>query len=511
MAAFNFLPQHIVANPHTMFFKTDSSEHREKLRNVLPLALGVITNDDLVRRHTLHLLSQEYRRLEAELRLRRNGLETWRANATGAFFRAQELGLIPAGEPPSSLGSLLERLQAMVTAAGVGSGAAGRTTTATRRLETLREQEQTASKALSDSRRRLKRLRSLHSSASVYEAALTDQSVRVQGTGWFRQAIDAESCVLCGSNTQPARHSLHELSEAITELETLSAGTRQTMPVVDREIIALETSVLEQERLLNVARRTRQAAEKADEIDAGREQTLEAVYRFIGSTEQALAMLGDVEGESGLAAQLADLNVRIRRLREELDEDEREQRHQDVSSKISSYVIRFVDSLAVGGAEGIPVLDFRELNLRFDREKSNKPDFLWEIGSGENWMAYHLATLIALHGVFLQREPTNPVPTFLVIDQPTQVYFPSDTFDKAVAENQDDSDLGSHTEDDLERTKRIFAAISRAYNSLGGRLQIIIVDHADHHAWEEHDNIRQIANWRGDTDYLIPRAWLTED
>ncbi|WHU03662.1 DUF3732 domain-containing protein [Sphingomonas sp. NIBR02145] len=513
MAAFNFLPQHIVANPHTLFFKTDSSEHREKLRSVLPLALGIITNDDLVRRHTLHMLRQEHRRLEAELRIRRNGLETWRANATGAFFRAQELGLLAAGDPPANLRSLLERLQDMVDNTEAVGGATGRTAEATRRLETLRAQEQAASRAVSDTRRRLKRLRSLHSSASAYGAALRDQAGRVQGAGWFRKAIDNESCVLCGSDSDPARQNLEELGEAISELETLSVGTRQTLPIVDREIVALEKSVIEQERNLITVRRTRQAAEAAAEAEQGRGQTLEAVYRFIGSTEQALAMLGDVEGETGLSAQIADLAGRIRRLEEDLNEGQRVVRQEEVSNKISSYVGRFVDSLAVGGAEGQPALDFRELNLRFDREGANKPDYLWEIGSGENWMAYHLATLLALHGVFLQREPLSPVPTFLVIDQPTQVYFPSDSFDDAIAAGVE-ADLPEQADavvDDLARTKRIFAALARAHSSFEGKLQIIVVDHADQHAWQEHSNIKEVANWRGDKDYLIPRAWLTDD
>ena len=39
MAAFNFQPQHIVANPYTLFFKADTTEHREKLRIIFPLAL----------------------------------------------------------------------------------------------------------------------------------------------------------------------------------------------------------------------------------------------------------------------------------------------------------------------------------------------------------------------------------------------------------------------------------------------------------------------------------------
>ena len=41
IAAFNFLPQHIVANPYALFFKADTYNNREKLKKVLPVALGI--------------------------------------------------------------------------------------------------------------------------------------------------------------------------------------------------------------------------------------------------------------------------------------------------------------------------------------------------------------------------------------------------------------------------------------------------------------------------------------
>src|SRR5574341_2284076 len=34
MAAFEFQPQHIVANPYTLFFKADTYDHREKLKTI---------------------------------------------------------------------------------------------------------------------------------------------------------------------------------------------------------------------------------------------------------------------------------------------------------------------------------------------------------------------------------------------------------------------------------------------------------------------------------------------
>jgi len=56
--------------------------------------------------------------------------------------------------------------------------------------------------------------------------------------------------------------------------------------------------------------------------------------------------------------------------------------------------------------------------------RETRDDFLWEIGSGANWLAYHVALSLALQGYFL-RLPHHPVPGLLIYDQPSQVYFPA--------------------------------------------------------------------------------------
>jgi len=42
MMAFLMQPQHIVANPYTLFFKADTTEHREKLKVIFPFVLGAV-------------------------------------------------------------------------------------------------------------------------------------------------------------------------------------------------------------------------------------------------------------------------------------------------------------------------------------------------------------------------------------------------------------------------------------------------------------------------------------
>jgi hypothetical protein len=62
-----------------------------------------------------------------------------------------------------------------------------------------------------------------------------------------------------------------------------------------------------------------------------------------------------------------------------------------------------------------------------------RSDFLWEIGSGANWLAYHVATTLALQKFFLT-EPHHAVPGLLIYDQPSQVYFPQRAVEKRMEE-----------------------------------------------------------------------------
>jgi len=50
------------------------------------------------------------------------------------------------------------------------------------------------------------------------------------------------------------------------------------------------------------------------------------------------------------------------------------------------------------------------------------------IGSAKNWVGYHLAATLSLQAHFIDRQ--RPVPSFLVLDQPTQAFFPSDRPDE---------------------------------------------------------------------------------
>jgi hypothetical protein len=131
--------------------------------------------------------------------------------------------------------------------------------------------------------------------------------------------------------------------------------------------------------------------------------------------------------------------------------------------------------------------------------------YLSEIGSGSNWLSYHLAMLLALHQFYLS-QPNSPVPGFLVVDQPSQVYFPKNAVRRPDEEEQE---LRLRDED--------IAAVQKAYEVLGkvvlqakGKLQVIVLDHASRDLWGNIPGVVGLKEWR-DGIKLVPMKWLQGD
>jgi hypothetical protein len=102
LMAFTFQPQNIVANPNVLFFKADTTEHREKLKTIFPYILGAITGSVLQARFEADRLSRILRRKEAELRDVVSATDAWRLEAQGWLRQGIELGRSGFGSRPAS-------------------------------------------------------------------------------------------------------------------------------------------------------------------------------------------------------------------------------------------------------------------------------------------------------------------------------------------------------------------------------------------------------------------------
>ncbi|MDC7860793.1 hypothetical protein SZ66_20595 [Pantoea ananatis] len=82
------------------------------------------------------------------------------------------------------------------------------------------------------------------------------------------------------------------------------------------------------------------------------------------------------------------------------------------------------------------------MTIIFDR--TDRPVPMSQTGGGENHFAYHLSALLAL--LLFASKNNCPIPQFLLIDQPTQVYFPSEK-------------IYQEADADLAAVRRLFALL----------------------------------------------------
>lgn len=88
--------------------------------------------------------------------------------------------------------------------------------------------------------------------------------------------------------------------------------------------------------------------------------------------------------------------------------------------------------------------------------------FLAEVGSASNWVSFHLALMCGLQEYFLSKE-SSVVPSFVIFDQPSQVYFP-----KLSRDSEDKDDLKYETDEDVDAVKSMFKTISSSVLKSGG-------------------------------------------
>lgn len=510
MAAFNFQPQHIVANPYTFFFKADTTEHREKLRIIFPLVLGSIDATTLAKQRELKDAEREYDKLRRELEARTTAARAWEAEVESYYLQAKGLGLLADAPSPGPDWGLdkylleLRRVPDSVRQMDLPEVREGTNEAASREFVRVAAEEDQLAQDTGSLKRRLDKIEQLSASLNDYGSSFTSQEDRLDGVGWLEEKLrDNHECPVCAAVHTDGNARLTELQTLAREMKTLAVSVRQAPAKLDQEQANLRQELRDKETLLSRARQKRKFLEERTAAFAAQRQRVRQIYLFVGRVEQALENVMSSRNVDDLQDKAKALAERLARLRKELDGKSRQDRLNAAIDRVSARIADYAKNLRLEHATENVRLNTRELTLQF-RPLSGRTDFLWEVGSGQNWVGYHLAGLLALHEHF-NGLPQNPVPRFLMIDQPSQVYFPEawPTMDQTPSGNKP-----SERSPDIEGVRRIFAALSEFMTVLKGQFQVIVTEHAGSITWQGIDNVHLVANWReGHDDFLIPAEW----
>ncbi|WP_445662480.1 DUF3732 domain-containing protein [Cohnella herbarum] len=123
---------------------------------------------------------------------------------------------------------------------------------------------------------------------------------------------------------------------------------------------------------------------------------------FVGRTAEFINLHESLTDEGGFAIEIAALKDEEAQLLKEVDFDTFAQRKETALFKFSRFAGHYGEILELETGDDLIQLDTNKLTIRVIDEKGGTA-WLREIGSGANWLGYHVTTLLALHELFFSK------------------------------------------------------------------------------------------------------------
>jgi len=479
-----------IANRSLLFHRQGETGIADAIRDTLPYFLGAVPREQGLLRQRLSEARRELRRAEADLQRARMFNEDAEVQVRGLVTEAITLGLLSSDIEGgrTELHQALERVAVAESAQPVGDDEF-----VIRRSE-LESRRSGLRDRLRDVGEEIALLNKLRSGGDEFGAAVAQQISRLKSVDLLgADGSDDEACPICGSHLDVKDPTVDELRQQAIELQ----AQLQSMDV------ALPAQRAATSRLQGEADSLRQELRGVDAAVNGLDGDLESAGATRRQEERQLFFRGrvqqylsTVEGSDAEALQALVQRVTVRGLavadiESLLDPDEEREQIASRLAIVANDMTHWAERLDLEHRENVR-LDLRRLTIVTDTSTGPAP--LFRIGSAENWVGYHLISHLALHRYFINEN--RPVPHFLMLDQPTQAYYPSDV----------EQEVGvPASDDDRQAVQRLYELMRDVARDLAPSMQIIACDHANlPDDWFQES---VVANWR-DGEKLIPESWL---
>lgn len=508
MAAFNFLPQHIVANPNTLFFKADTWQHKEKLTRAMPYALGIVDAEYVINERRKEAAQKEIDGLRKELSVIEKSKNNWRFEVGRSLDKCIECGLLAT--TPETLELQVAALRTVVTACHErrleGMLIEPKRLHTNERFEMAVAKENEQQRLVDELAAEIAGFNSLADNSKQFVETIKDDKKHVIGLGWLKNSLQSNGqCVACGSDGQLLTPVITNLESKVNKVTQIAEILEQN-PVIDNKIAGLKRQLSKAQKHLHDLRSEKNSILAEDDK---LRNAIGDIYYLAGGIAEVLKKIGQTSADKSITERIGVLEGEIDGYDKAMNKSSRQAKERIVDGALSELIGDYADEFGnlEAPANCVLKLDRKDLTIRFDKDYEQH-DYLWEVGSGANWMGYHIAAFLGIHEFLLQEENLDLPPlSFLVIDQPSQVYFPSSELGSN-ALDEDITTLRKTRTEDLIATRRIFEVLSEAIRRTKSNLQIIVLEHAGKDIWGGVDNTRSAASWSVKGDGLIPATWI---
>ncbi|MEU6626088.1 DUF3732 domain-containing protein [Streptomyces litmocidini] len=492
---FCFQAQNEVANPDLLFHSQGEEWRPNTIRGVIPYFLGAVDPEQAALRNRLRLLRRDLSDLEAKLAQARD-LGPASGQARALLTEAVEAGLLPHRDTEPTAEEILGLLR-FALEGSIRLELESRPDNDGDPLAAVIGRRAQLRRAVGQSRARITDLKRAVEENDDFAGEAREQRRRLASLGLMRLSPDtsqAAQCPVCESPIASANTTvatiMHDLERLDGDLQVIGSDT----PALQRQM------ALEEEQLQQLRAALSRNQDEINEISAG----LRALQQEPDQAQRAAHVRGrislylDTTAQHVSAPQVEDrrddLQRQIAELEELLSDDTQGDRLTSYLSLISQNIRTKAAALELDHSNAPIRLDVNRLTVVADT--ADGPVRLADMGSAENHLGYHVATLLSLHEWF--SEHRGPVPRTLILDQPSQVYFPPDYTGEPMPQGTD-----------LSHLLNIYRIINDTVQAFDGALQVIVVEHADLADPLFRDHV--VERWRYSNDQaLVPPEWITE-
>ncbi|MDP2387041.1 MAG: DUF3732 domain-containing protein [Bacteroidota bacterium] len=480
-----YQPQYLIADPNQLFYNQNKEFVPQSIKDTLPYFLGAINEESLSIESEIAYLKKELNKLQREKRESEKIKSEGSSQAFSLIEEAKEIGLINS-EAQVNTEVLAYELLVEISNWEYKPLAIKSENRISKQLIESRNDLRLELNKIEDN---LKAVKDFAKTTLGYNNEVRQQEIRLSSINILNIPENSNNniCPLCDSKLKTPIPSIKQINNSLTQIREDLKSTKVESPRIQSYIATLkeqeekiQTDLKRVEKSISSIYEENEKARTLRDLNIRRGKILGRISLFLESIK--------MEKESNESeVRMTNLKKIISTLESQIDTESEKERLLSIINKINLQMSKWVAKLDVEYDDSPIRFDLNKLTIYVDTD--TKPIALPQIGSGANWVAYHLLILFALQKHFIQNQ--RPVPSFLILDQPTQVYYPPEKSDEIISS------------DDIAVDK-MFNFMFDVVETLSPSMQVIVMDHAYLKNQRFEDSV--IQEWRKGNK-LVPEEW----
>jgi len=514
----SFILQHqnLIANKHALFYRFDEKEKKEQVVEQYKIFLSFVDSEYFPLKQRLAELTRELKQLQF---VKDNALKYQEQNKDKLKFLLEEFELITnkklfknnieaillkPNESLQHLDNIISDKESIVS-----------DDFSNKNISNKNELQTKYNKLISEIRK-IQNIISEIDVSIIYAKDFTEQKSNISHSN--NSDINDCECIFCGNQNVKLVDKQNKLKEAI---EWFNNEMDKSQYTIESFVSNKKQYELRLKDLIDSASLVKKEINALDKVITSLEKNKSIEYQATKVIIQIEAFLETIKTNS-----LTEIEIKIGDVKELISIIEKTLKTDyDVEKKLNLAERQINQQMNRIGKE----LEFEDiykdnLNLKFDSKtfelyqqtlKNGLPDkkvYLRSMGSGANWLSSHVALFTSLLYYSCTLKDKSLIPTILFLDQPSQVYFPTEIDNDEVFDGKKLKEISSEEtdyDDDINAVTNLFDQLVEfcdyTYVETGIKPQIIITDHADKlklkNADFNDDLVR--ARWRSKNDGFI--------